>query len=315
MIKVFIIVLNFRGSNDTKECIHSILSSSYKNYEIIVVDNFSGDGSVPAIKEAFPDITILETESNLGYAGGNNVGIKHALEKDADAVLVLNNDTVLAKNCLKEFVKASSQFPNSALGGRVYYYDEPEVLQHFGGMWNKKKGKFINVPNQKFDPNLPQNLDFVTGCALFIPRKILEEVGLFEESFFLYYEEIDWCFQVRKKGFFCTYVPTPVLWHKESRSFVSPKPPQSYFQWRNRILFIKRNLSKKEHLIWLLTKLPRRFLLLLIKWLVKKIDALFLGDSPKKQVSRLSYKASIRGVIDYFRGAFGKGPSWIYLKK
>jgi hypothetical protein len=182
-------------------------------------------------------------------------------------------------------------------------------------MWNRQKGKFINVPDKRFNSNISHNLDFVTGCALFIPRKILEEVGLFEEIFFLYYEEIDWCFQVRKKGFFCTYVPSPILWHKESRSFAAPKPPQSYFQWRNRILFIKRNLPKSEYYFWLLTKLPRRFALLTIKSFLKKCDALLFGDSPKKQISRLSYKASLQGILDYFRGSFGQGPSWIYIKK
>lgn len=312
MSRVFVIVLNFKGQEDTKECILSIQNSSYTNYEIVIVDNGSHDGSVPFFKETFPNVTLLDTGMNLGYAGGNNVGIRYALENGADAILVLNNDTVLHRDCLKEFVLASEKLPNSALGGRVYYYDEPTEMQHFGGVWEKKKGKFKNLPDATFLIDSPQSLDFITGCALFVPRKIFEEVGLFEEAFFLYYEEIDWCFRIRKKGFSCTYVPKPTLWHKESKSFTTPKPPQSYFQWRNRIFFIERNFSKREFYFWMLTKLPRRFLLLLLKKWIKDIDAWLFPQSFEKRVSRLSYKASLKGIHDYFRRSFGNGPSWIF---
>jgi len=298
IMKVFVVVLNFNGKEDTRECLQSLLMSSYENYEIVVVDNGSKNDSVAVLRGAFPGVVLLETGENLGYAGGNNVGIRYALEHGADAILVLNNDTVLHPNCLEEFVQASIKLPESVLGGRVYYYDEPDVMQHFGGMWNKKKGKFKNLPDETFAKETPQNLDFITGCALFVPRKIFETVGLFEEIFFLYYEEIDWCFRVRKLGFFCTYVPTPILWHKESRSFKNPRPPQSYFQWRNRLLFIERNLPKKEFYWWLWTKLPRRLLLVLIKRFISR--------------DKLSYKASLAGIRDYFRRSFGKAPPWIF---
>ncbi len=312
MQKVFVIILNFRGKEDTKECVLSVLASSYVNYEIVIVDNYSKDDSSLYLKTTFPNIVLIETESNLGYAGGNNVGIRYAIEHGADSILILNNDTILDKDCITHFVSESEMRKKSVLGGRVYYHDRPNLMQHFGGMWEKKKGKFRNVPDKNFNSDLPHNLDFVTGCALFVPRKIFEEVGLFEESFFLYYEEIDWCLQVRKKGFFCTYVPSPILWHKESRSFTHPKPPQSYFQWRNRIYFIKRNFPKSEFYLWMLLHLPRRILLLIIKKYSNSLSSLFFGDSYKKRISRLSYRASLKGIYDYFRGSFGPGPPWIF---
>lgn len=312
MQKVFIIILNYRGREDTKECILSILASTYLNYEIVIVDNCSGDESCLFFRKTFPDLVLIETGSNLGYAGGNNVGIRYALEKGADSILILNNDTVLDPNCLKYFVDESEKRPNSVLGGRVYYYDEPKVMQHFGGMWERRKGKFRNVPDKNFDTTTTHDLDFVTGCALFAPRKIYEKAGLIEESFFLYYEEIDWCFQVRRKGFLCTYVPSPILWHKESRSFAHPKPPQSYFQWRNRIYFLERNFPKSEFYLWLFTHLPRRALLLILKKWINQLNILFFGNSYKKQISHLSYRASLKGIADYFRRSFGPGPSWIF---
>lgn len=313
-MKVFIIVLNYRGKEDTKECVDSILTSTYKNFEIVIVDNHSLDESIFYLKKTFPDIVLLETEKNLGYAGGNNVGINYALNKGADAILILNNDTVIDKNCLKNFVIESKLHPRSALGGCVYYYDFPSEMQHFGGVWNSRKGKFTNLPDAHFDSKKSTNLDFITGCALFVPREIFQTAGLFEDSFFLYYEEIDWCFRVRKAGFFCTYVPTPIIFHKESKSFATPKPPQSYFQWRNRIFFIKRNFSRAQFYHWIFMKFPKRLLLLILKKSLKDLDIIFFGNSYEKQVSKLSYKASLKGILDYFKGSFGNGPSWIFEK-
>ena len=280
----------------------------------MLVDNDSGDESVSYLKEAFPDLVLLESGGNLGYAGGNNIGVRYALDHGADAILILNNDTILHPNCIEEFVNASEAKPNSVLGGKVYYYDEPEIMQHFGGIWNSRKGKFKNVPSGDFNTSVSHDLDFVTGCALFVPRKIFEVAGLMEDSFFLYYEEIDWCFHVRKCGFSCTYVPGPILWHKESRSFAHPKPPQSYFQWRNRLLFIERNFSKSEYYLWILTKLPKRYLFLRLKKILKTLDTLVFGTTPEKQISLLSYQASLAGIRDYFARKFGNGPSWIYTK-
>ncbi len=313
-MKVFVVVLNYKGRDDTKACTLSLLNSSYKEKEIVLVDNHSCDGSADFFRELFPRIIVLETGSNLGYAGGNNVGVRYALQQGADAILILNNDTVLKSDCIEKFVEESKLHPKSVLGGRVYYYDDPKVMQEFGGIWDNGRGKFRNVPHQDFDANVSHNLDFVTGCALFVPREIFEVAGLIEESFFLYYEEIDWCFQVRRKGYFCTYVPSPILWHKESRSFATPKPPQSYFQWRNRILFIERNFSRKYYIFWMLTKFPHRFCLLLIKMGVKHLDSLIFKSSYEKRVSLLSYKASLKGIYDYFRRSFGNGPAWIFTK-
>ncbi|MBM3192881.1 MAG: glycosyltransferase family 2 protein [Chlamydiae bacterium] len=313
-MKVYLIVLNYRGKEDTKECILSILDSSYKNFEIVIVDNHSQDQSISYLREAFPGITLLETEKNLGYAGGNNVGIQFALDQGAEAILILNNDTTLDKDCIKNFVAESKTYPNSILGGRVYYFDTPSEMQHFGGVWSHRKGKFINQPDRDFDTKRARNLDFITGCALFVPRQIFHKTGLFEESFFLYYEEIDWCFRARKLGFFCTYVPSPMIFHKESKSFATPKPPQSYFQWRNRIFFIERNFEKSQFYLWLFTKFPKRLFLLFIKRWIKELDILFLGNSEEKQISKLSYKASLKGISDYFKRSFGNGPSWIFKK-
>jgi len=303
---IFVIILNFNGKTDTTECVHSILTSSYPNYTIILVDNNSKDGSPEHLKTAFPHIQLIETGANLGYAGGNNVGIRYALKQEADAILILNNDTILHPNTLEDFVKESHNHPNTALGGRVYYHDTPAEMQHFCGVWDKKKGKFRNLPDATFDPETPREVDFITGCALFIPKTLLEKVGLFEESFFLYYEEIDWCARAKQAGFKLKYVPTPMLWHKESKSFATPRPPQSYFQWRNRLLFMERNLPKSEYRRWILTKLPRRLLMLILKRCLHS----FTGNS----ISKASYRASLLGIAHYWQGRFGNGPAWIFKK-
>ena len=124
--RVFVIILNWNGRDDTLECIASIKEIDYSNYEIVVVDNGSVDDSVQAISKQYPEIMLLQTGENLGYAGGNNIGVNWALEKNADFILLLNNDTIVARNLLSSFVNAANQLPSgSILGAKIYFYDKP----------------------------------------------------------------------------------------------------------------------------------------------------------------------------------------------
>ncbi len=312
--KVIAIVLNFNGKADTKECIDSLLLSTYSNLEIVIVDNGSRDESVAFFKANYPSIHLIESSDNLGYAGGNNLGIRYALEKKADYIFVLNNDTIVDARAIGEFVDASHILSNHILGGSVYTYHNKDELQHFGGIWLAKKGKFKNLPDGKFDTKTSSELDFLTGCALFIPRIVFEKIGLFEQRFFLYYEEIDFCFRARKNGFQLSFVPEPKIWHKESKSFLHPKPPQSYYQWRNRLFFVERNFSRPYFFLYVFWFLPKRAFVMFLKYMAKKLSPPFSMTSFEKKLSILSYEASFAGIRDYFRRSFGIGPNWIYKK-
>jgi len=272
--KIAIIVLNWNGHDDTLECLRSLEAVSYANFEVIAVDNGSIDGSVQALKETFPTLTVLENGENLGYAGGNNVGIHAALERGAEFILLLNNDTVVAPNILDEFVAGARRFPNAAaLGGKIYRYADPERIWWADAHWVEDDGRFICPSEGALDSATMEDgatkTDYVCGCAIFLRAGLIHEVGLLDVQYFLTFEETDWCFRVRRIGYDCLLIPTAKIWHKGSASFKGEESPlYSYFFTRNRLLFAERHLGARARAIvwrktvgqfvtWALASLPR----------------------------------------------------------
>ncbi len=323
--KVFIIILNWNGKKDTLECLTSLKKVEYTNYEIMVVDNGSSDDSVLEIQKQFPHIRLIETKENLGFAEGNNVGIREALSLGAEYFFLLNNDTVVDPQILTAFVLKMEKNPAvGILGAKAYLYDEPNKLDHFGGMWNPKKGIFDLVALRQIDEldkwETPLEIDYACGCALFIRKEVFKTIGLLEPLFFLIWEEADFCFRARKRGFLVKTCPSAKLWHKVSASFVGGKPHSTYFWWRNRLLWIERNCSFKSTLsLYLRVLLPD--ILNLYKLKCIKTFQLFIlriikpkEDLKKRKERVLRYKAALHGVKDYAFRKFGNGPSWIYKK-
>lgn len=251
MPKVTIVVLNWNGKDDTLECLASLNQLDYPNYEVVVVDNGSTDDSVEAISKQYPDVTLLQTRANLGYAGGNNVGIRWAMEHGADFVLILNNDTIIDPNLLSALVEAARIVPEAGIyGSKIYFYDRPEILWFAGGRWLTDAVRLEHVGyGQKDGPEFVdyRECDYVTGCALFARAEVFRKIGLLDESFFLTYEETDWCYRARDKGYRCLVVPQAKLWHKVSSSFGgSTSPLVTYFMTRNKLLWAKKYCSQTE---------------------------------------------------------------------
>ena len=169
------------------------------------LDNGSTDGSVPAIRDGFPMVTVLENGENLGYTGGNNVGLRYALAQGADYVLLLNNDTVLAPDFLRLLVEAAESDANVGIAGpTIYYYDRPALIWSAGGAIDERRGQTrmigLDAPDEGQFGTLPREVDFVTGCALLVKRPTMERVGLLDERFFTYYEEGEWCVRARREA-------------------------------------------------------------------------------------------------------------------
>ncbi len=245
--KVAIIILNWNGRDDTLACLESVFRIDYPNYGVIVVDNGSSDDSVPAIHQRFPQARVIETGENLGYAGGNNVGIKYALENNFDAILLLNNDTIVDKNVLNAFFSALSRYPEGAiLGAKIYYHSQPHTLWFAGGKWVRETMDFIHIgQNQEDDRKFSRDIvcDYITGCALFASAQVFRRVGLLDEDFFLTYEETDWCYRAKELGYPSICIPEAKVWHKVSASFGGEYSPLSrYFLTRNRLLWGKKHL-------------------------------------------------------------------------
>lgn len=256
---VAIVVLNWNGKEDTLECLDSLKDLTYPNHSIVVVDNGSTDGSANTISHAFPGATIIQNDSNLGYAGGNNVGIRHALEHGSDYILLLNNDTVVDRHLLDEFVRAAADHPDfGAFSGRIYHFDPPDIIWYAGARWISKTSSFIHVGAGQHDSDDFANIsetDYASGCAFFVAANSFRNIGLLDEDMYLMYEESDWCYRARESGLRSYYIPTAKLWHKISVSFGGQTSPLStYFLTRNRLLWSKRHLPMRDRIgVWMTT--------------------------------------------------------------
>ena len=323
--KVAIIILNWNGKRDTLACLASLEKVAYKNVETIVVDNGSTDDSISAIEAAFPKIRLIKSKENLGFAGGNNLGIADALERRPDYLLLLNNDTEVDPQIINAFVCSMKEHPKTGiLGAKIYLFDKRDQFDHFGGTWNSKKASFDLIGLRELEDhkswNDPLLLEYACGCALFVKREVFEKIGLLEPKFFLIWEEADFCFHARRVGFETRFCPDAKLWHKVSASFVGGKPHSTYFWWRNRLLWIERNCTGKEKFFLRFGVLLPEVMHLLKLQIIKQMEWKFLcltkkaENQPHKWERLIKRQAALAGVKDYLLRHFGNGPAWIYKK-
>jgi len=240
-----IIIVNWNGWRDTVACLRSCEQLDYPEYTIIVVDNGSGDDSVTRIRSAFPHVRIIETGANLGFAGGNNVGIRAAVDEGARYVWLLNNDTVVEPGALSALVEACATGKNVGIAGsKITYFDRPDMLWYAGGEFTPEgpvKHRGFDEPDTgQYERSEPTG--FVTGCSLLTTAEVIERVGLLPEEYFLYWEEAEFDWRVRAAGYELRYVPQSVVRHKVSASLgESWTTRQTAYLVRNMLLFYLRN--------------------------------------------------------------------------
>ena len=321
--KIFILILNWNGKSDTVECLSSLEKINYTNYEVLIIDNASKDNSVSLISRKFPKHTILRNKKNLGFAEGNNVGIRYAIKHGADFVLLLNNDTIVDPELLQSFVKTIGEKPDAGiLGAKILHYNQKEKLNHFGGMWNPQSCKFEeNAKNEKDGPEYEtiQKVDYVCGCAFFLSREVIQKIGLLEAGFFLLWEETDYCARARKEGFQVYICGRSRVWHKISASFTGGRPHTHYYWWRNRLYWIKRNLTKQEKKK--ASRILRKEIFKNYKYsMLKGLQFYLLRRFHKEEWIKkhrnkyLLYKAACQGIWDFRRNHMGEGPEWLTKK-
>lgn len=243
---VFIIILNWNNWEDSAKCVESCRNLTYSNFRILIIDNGSTDGSETILKGHFPGIDIIQTGKNLGFAGGNNIGIRWALEHDADFVWLLNNDTVVDPQCLSRMVQVAEANDHVGMvGSKIYYYHSPETLWFAGGEIDLVKGGLTRHVGQDEkdvgDYDLLQETGYITGCSILARREMIEEVGMLEEKYFLYFEDADWSLRARQKGWSLLYQPEARLWHKEGAQTEKVYSARFvYYFLRNRFFFVRR---------------------------------------------------------------------------
>lgn len=266
---VGVIVLNWNGTGDTLECLESLAKVDYPAMEIIVVDNGSSPSPRQRITREFPAATFLETGENLGYAGGNNVGIRHALAAGHDYVFVLNNDTIVEPDFLRRAVGVAEHEPNlGALGIKILAWDDRSRVWVAYGTINYRQSLvrlvgYYGPDDGRYDKQL--DVEWIPGTAMLFPRRALLEVGLFDEEFFAYHEDVDWCASARERGLRIVYTPTARIYHKGHRSsggkgYVTPR---QYLAGRNMVLFVRKHAQPFQMLkfvVFLAVTLPGQYL-------------------------------------------------------
>ena len=242
--KVFIIILNYNTASDTIECIRSLQCLTYPAFSIVLVDNGSIDESERILKQEFPGLPFIQTGNNLGFAGGNNPGIKYALDNGAELVWILNNDTIVHPDSLTEMVTfLQSDSAIGMVGSKIYFYAEPETLWYAGGTFDDTKGGITShlgwgrKDTGQFDH--VTDVDYITGCSLLVKREVIEKVGLMPEEYFLYFEETDWNYAARKAGYRTVIATKAKIWHKVKRKGEA-QVRFIYYMTRNRFLLMKK---------------------------------------------------------------------------
>lgn len=250
--KVSIVILNWNGYDVTRECLISLSRIDYPNHEISIVDNGSADGSPDKLTEEFPGIAMIRNKANLGFTGGNNVGICRALEENADYVLLLNNDTVVAPNFLSELIHAGESDQRiGLLNPKILYFQPSDRIWYAGGSFNIWKGIASHRGNREVDRglyDLPEEVTFVTGCAFLIKAAVIRKIGLLDDCLFYTCEDTDWTIRSLKAGFKGLYVPSSVIWHKESMDVKrnAGKAFRDFYNVRNSLLLARRH-AKAYH--------------------------------------------------------------------
>lgn len=296
MRSIAIVILNFNGEKDTLECLKSIDKLETDGFELltIVVDN----GSTKTFSFGNFQFKLIRNKYNLGFSGGNNVGIRYALKNNVDYICILNNDTIVDKSLVLELLKlAQSDESIGIVAPKIYFakgyefhknrYEESEkgkVIWYAGGVmdWRNVIGVHRGVDEVDHGQyEKVQETDFASGCCMFVKSEVFQKIGFFDEKYFLYYEDNDLSQRAKREGFRIVYSPKAVLWHKNAGSAGgSGSELQDYYITRNRLLFGMRYA-------------PFRSKISLIK---ESIALFFSGRNWQK-----------RGVSDSYLSRFGRG--------
>ncbi len=288
--KVAAIVLNYNGRDLTLQTVESLLGMSYENFDIVVVDNGSTDSSHAAVGEAFPQVSRLRTEENLGVAGGINLGIRHALEGDYDYLLTLNNDIEVDPAMLGEMVAAAERDPTiGCVGPKAYYYWDRDRLWSAGGVIRFKESVtrergMGEIDRGQYDRD--EEVAYINGCAMLVRSSVMAEVGLWDPIYHLAVEDADWCMRMKRLGYRSFYAHRAVLWHMVSHTTGVYKPGRTFQTGRSTAIFVRRYAGFWQwctFVLFMAAAIPAAF-----------VRELFKGN----QAAAVS---KLRGVLEGFR--------------
>jgi GT2 family glycosyltransferase len=237
--KIAILIVVWNGVKDTLECLESLQDDLYENKEIIIVDNGSTDDSCEIIKSSGFNVKIIRSESNLGFTGGNNLGLKEAKRCGAQYVFLLNNDTTVEPEALSALVEAAQLQPRAGiLSPVIHYYDSPAEIWFAGATLRFYVGEALHdLSLQPGRLSKPYFSPWVSGCAMLVSMVAVDRVGSFDDRFYLNWEDVDWCVRMRSEGWDVGVVPSARIYHKVGRSQWKLHGRSCYYSVRNNLLF------------------------------------------------------------------------------
>lgn len=286
---VAIIIVNYNGTEDTVECVKSLNKINYNNYRIFVIEN--GSSKKPT-KEQIDYLkghaAYIESDENLGFSGGNNIGIKKATENEFDYVLLLNNDTTVEPDFLSILIDVAAKKDNAGIvSGKIAFYSKPSHLWYGGGHMDAKLG---GGAHERWNDLNPEDTDeirevtFITGCLMLIPIEVVKKVGLLSEEYFLYAEDTDFCYKVLKAGYKLWFCENTLIYHKVSASTGATSTMTQYYMVRN-VLYLTKKYRTDYH----------------------KVNARFTYQTIKDVIRGRKQFAPVRCAYrDYLKGTMGK---------
>ncbi len=305
------VVLVYNKWEQLRKCLSALRASTYENLRVIVVDNCS---SAPPPGDLLPLLEryqYIRNERNLGYAGGNNVGIRWALRIGAEYVLILNDDAYVDEDCIDSLVTVLETNPNAgAVGPTVLRASEPDTIQSAGGMWSETRLRSYQRDEGKRTHRLHRTTPsafYIDGCCLMLRLSALEEVGLFYEGFFIYYEDIELCVRLLGAGYLSLVVPWTRVKHEVGGTFLRSSPFNTYFSHRNRFLFVLKTSTGLRGVL--------RFFRLLLLEIQAVRKYLQMNGEPEQVIpslKRREVRAWIMAFLHGLLGIEGPGPPWVY---
>jgi GT2 family glycosyltransferase len=212
--KVFVLILNYNGRETLRQCLQSVYQLSYANFEVVLIDNASTDESLEEIKALFPRTHFVRNERNLGFAAGNNPGIRFALEKGADYVWLLNNDAFVDREALDKLVESGEHHSNVGILSPLILHATTKNIWFGKGVidWTRMKTRHISPPTLL----KPFSSEYICGCAMLVKKEVFKTVGILDEHYFLYYEDVDFSIRAARAGFVLLVIPTATVFHAEA---------------------------------------------------------------------------------------------------
>jgi len=271
----YVVIVNWERPHDTIECVRSVLASDATQFQILVVDNGSRDDSITQISQACPGVDLLALPGNLGFAGGYNAGIEHALTSGAELVFLLNNDTIIESDAIAALLSA----PWDVSVPKILHYSRPNRIWAAGARWRLFPPSVVMLGygllgrGEEDGPrwDVPRELEYATGCALMVRRCVFETVGGFDLDFENYMEDYDFCYRVQAAGYTIGYAPTARVFHKVSQTLSQSSPRWWWYMGRNTILFYRRDNRFPSWMLW-------SFLIWVFPREVVKGNAAYLSD-------------------------------------